>query len=163
MAKRLICIATAIVLFGCNSTADKESRKYADLSVSNDFSELLQFNSVKRFAPRYPEDQVVSRKQGCATIEYVVTAEHKIENIRLINSTHKSFAREAKNVIPKWNWQALSGAGMDKPIKLRTRFEYCLEDGKGNCAINKLIARSQCPGNDVVASVGTLISKEIAF
>lgn len=152
--KHLITISLLGLLFGCAATSQNETQQYPELSVTKDATELSVFSHLRKFPPRYPMNEASSGTEGCATIEYVVTEDREIEDIKVIDSTHENFADEAKKVIQNWNWMSLNRDALSAPIKTQTRFEYCLEDGSDNCSMRHLLAKTQCRGGDVVGSVG---------
>ena len=70
-----------------------------------------------------------------------------------------TFAKEAEQVVAKWKWAAMPAGILDKPVKTQTRFEFCLEDGSGQCRLEKLASKTGCSGSDIIASVGMRVSR----
>lgn len=150
----LIITSLIVMLFSCSSTNHDEAQSHINLKVTQPPIKLSTFITVNRFPPRYPMKEASSGIQGCATVEYVVTREQKIKDVRVIDSTNKNFAKEAKKVVSKWDWTGLKSDLLKSSLKAQTRFEYCLEDGSGSCSMSNLLAKTQCSGSDVVASIG---------
>ncbi|GGF81470.1 energy transducer TonB [Alteromonas lipolytica] len=150
------------LLLACstNQSTDKTVKSnYSDLPISADELTRPQWQTLSRFPPRYPKKEAMARNSGCATVEYVITANNMVTGVHVIESSSTYFAKEAQQVVNKWDWAALPTTILEKPVKTQTRFEFCLENGSGNCAMDKLQAKQQCPGSDVIASVGSVVRK----
>ncbi len=91
---------------------------------------------------------------GCAAVEYVITPDYQIKDIRLVHATSKHFAREAMLSVRKWQWADLPQGIITEPVKTKNRFEYCVETSEGYCAESRLRQERQCSGEDVLFAVG---------
>jgi len=154
--KYYIITAILVLLTACGATTKQSSQPYNDLSISSGSDASIIRSHLNRFPPKYPLKEASSGVQGCATIEYVLTANRKITDVSVIDATNKNFAKEAKKVVTKWDWNSLGTNTFETPIKLQTRFEFCLDDGHGSCNISKLMKHSACSGEDVIGSIGYL-------
>jgi TonB family protein len=66
--------------------------------------ESSKWSQLNRFPARYPIKAARKFIEGCATIEYVLTPQNEIKDVRIIASTKKYFADAAKDVIKNWDW-----------------------------------------------------------
>ncbi len=157
MKNIITAIASAtFIITGCQSVAPTEP---SASQASNTNAQSDDGAQLKRFPPRYPLNAARQGKEGCATIGYTLTPTRQITDIQIIDSSANGFATEAMAVIPKWNWSEYTGP-VPEAINLHTRFEFCLEDGSGRCSPEMLAARTNCPGNDVIISAGSVIKKQ---
>ena len=152
--KYLIIGLAPLILLGCKATDSATQQSFEHLSVVQ--GEILdqKWSNLKRFPPLYPIEEARASNEGCATVEYVVTPNYEIEDIKVVQSTSKYFAKEAKKNVAKWKWGNLPKGIIKDPIKTQTRFEFCLEQGDGHCSELNLSEITQCSGSDVIASVG---------
>jgi len=139
------------LLAGCSATDSSNEVSSHATGTSAKESSLAD---LKRFPPRYPKQQAINAREGCATIEYVVGTDREVTAVEVVSATNKDFAREASKVVRRWKWQSVSETAFQAPLKFQTRFEFCLENGNGNCADSVLATKDQCTGNDVIAVVG---------
>nr|WP_136252407.1 energy transducer TonB [Ningiella ruwaisensis] len=146
-------ILVVCALSGCAAT--NSQKKYGDLPLSEGAFNKSSFSELNRFPPRYPERAAKNSEEGCATVEYVVTPDYEIEDIKVVSATKHYFATSAKQVVQNWKWAEISSKELDKPIKVMTRFEFCLNESDFICSDQKL--SSACPGQDVIYSVGSAI------
>lgn len=154
--KQLAAISLGIFLVGCGATSKDTGQPSIGGQVTNATAENSPLAALNRFPPRYPRQQAKVFGEGCATVEYVVSQDHQISDIKVVSASHYDFGAAAEKVIPKWDWQSLPAGTLETPLKLQTRFEYCIDDGSGRCAMPRLVAKTQCSGSDVVASVGVV-------
>lgn len=152
--KYLINSSFSFVLLSIAVSTSANLKVNSEYGLSKELFAQADLSKLNRFPPRYPMKEARKGKEGCATVEYIVTAANKVEDIKVNSSTNKSFAAEAKKVIKKWDWQSVQ----HKPIKTQTRFEFCLDDGNGRCSMSKLLEKTECSGEDVIASVGIQVN-----
>ena len=152
--RNIIVVSLVTLLAGCNATTSDSSPGNTALHSPQESSGLASLN---RFPPKYPEKEAMNGKEGCATIEYTVGSDRKVSDINVIEASDAVFAAEARKVVSRWSWQTVSEDAFPSPVKFQTRFEYCLEEGNGNCLASALAARTQCSGDDMIASVGMKI------
>jgi len=140
----------ALFAVGCSST--KQDNKYPDVSVKQQEFNPSQLAELNRFPARYPERAAFNSIEGCATVEYVVTTNNEVAEIKVISTTEQQFAIEAAKVINKWKWSSLPKGMINEPVKIQTRFEFCLEQPNQSCETKA--ANSSCPGDDIIFSKG---------
>lgn len=157
--KHLAISLITLTILGCKSTEPEISQQFPRLEVIQGEMASNKWQPLARFSPRYPIVEAKARREGCATIEYVITPQYDILDIKVVDATSRYFGKESQNVLSKWDWSTLPKDILVSPIKTQTRFEFCLEDGNGRCSAPKLAARTQCSGSDVVSSVGSIIKK----
>lgn len=138
-------------LAGCSAT---DSSSDVSSHAPDASAKVSSLEDLQRFPPRYPKQQAINGTEGCATIEYVVGTDRKVSAVEAVSATNKDFAREARKVVSRWKWQSVSEAAFQTPLKFQTRFEFCLDQGNGNCAASVLATRGECSGDDVIAVVG---------
>ncbi len=153
MKQLCLLLCAAITLSACQTTPSPDSR-FASLPVSSQPHATGPFSALPRVEPLYPIEEAKAGGEGCATIEYVVTPDYQLHDIVSRDFSSRFFAREAKAAILKWQWQQLPAGLLTEPVKLQTRFEFCLENGEGRCAAEQLNARTQCRGDDLLPVVG---------
>lgn len=127
---------------------------YADLAVSEGALQHSRWQALQRFAPRYPDKDAQSRKEGCAVIEYVITPTYELKDIKMLSATGDRFAKQARQVVKKWKWSDLPAGIVQQTVKTRTQFQFCLEDGSGRCQSGGAGENTECKGADTIWSVG---------
>ena len=153
MKKQLFLIIPALILNGCAST--KVAYEYADLSVTQSEMQTTKWNQLTRFPAMYPRQAVMKSLEGCATVEYVITPQNEIKDIKVVNTTHSYFADVAANVVKKWKWSDLPKNIISKPVKTQTRFDFCFDSPNQECALVE--PSYSCPGEDLIFSSGRII------
>lgn len=152
--KKIALTTVTLILLGCNSTGNDNSVEHSQLTVIQGAISTNKWRELERFPPRYPLKEASKGTEGCATIEYVINANNELSEIKVIDYSSRNFAKEAKNVVKNWRWSTLPKGIITSAIKTQTRFEFCLEGNNQHCAIDRLAAKKQCSGKDVVASIG---------
>ena len=69
---------------------------YADLTLTEGALQQSNWQALKRFAPRYPEKDAIKGKEGCAVVEYVITPQYELKDIKVITATGDRFAKQAR-------------------------------------------------------------------
>jgi len=156
MNKKYISILGLFLLASCQNTP---SDQYQSLPLTE--AELLsnKWQSLQRFPPLYPIENARAGKEGCASVEYVITPENEVKNVKVIASTNKYFAKQAKLNVKKWKWSELPKGVLTAPVKTTTQFQFCLETGDGHCEQDDILTNNQCTGRDVIFSTGYRIKK----
>ncbi|TRY33442.1 energy transducer TonB [Aliiglaciecola sp. M165] len=145
---RFVVVTALLSISGCGSSFNNDS----DMQIARGEFTTAKWKGLERFAAKYPVEAAKNNVQGCATIEYVVTPENKITDIRVVSSSHDMFAESAQEVITKWNWSKLPKYILTSDLKTQTRFEFCLRQDDGTCQSAE--KEKACPGRDVIYSVG---------
>lgn len=149
------------VLSACTSTPPAQppatTSNFAALPVND--AELLtpKWQALKRFEPRYPIEEAIKGRNGCATVEYVITPDYQIKDLRVITATSKYFAKESLTQVKRWRWQELPAGILPAPVKTTSRFEYCLSGKEGpdnECDRGRMSQNTECSGTDVQTSIG---------
>lgn len=153
LKKQLILVIAALVVSGCAST--KAVNEYPNLAVTQNEIQSAKWQQLQRFVARYPISAAASSIDGCATVEYVITPQNEIKDLKVIASTRKDFAEAAKYVIKKWQWSDLPKNIVTQPVKTQTRFEFCIDKPKQQCPA--VIPVHACPGEDTLYSVGSKV------
>ncbi|MEC9260177.1 MAG: energy transducer TonB [Pseudomonadota bacterium] len=162
MKYAILTVFTAGFMVACGATepvATAAKNDYAQLPLTANVLTRPQWQALERFPARYPKKEVMAANTGCATVEYVIKPDNTVTSIRVAESSSRYFAKEAEQVVAKWKWSALPAGILDKPVKTQTRFEFCLEDGSGQCRLEKLASKTECSGSDIIASVGVRVSR----
>jgi TonB family protein len=157
--KNISIILFVIAVAGCSSTSSQYNSAYDSLPVTDNLLASQQWSGLKRFAPMYPVDQAKKGQSGCATVEYVITPDYQITNIKIVDTDGKTFGKEAEKVIQRWHWEDLNKGMLTQAIKTQTRFEFCLPDDK-DCSTSSLVPSTECRGGDVITVVGSIIRVE---
>lgn len=152
----LAIVSSLTLLAACQSSSKhvEAPLKYADLPVTDGILTKAEWQGFQRAEARYPIEGAREGKDGCATLEYVITPDYKITDVRIIAATAGPFAREALSAMQKWSIDTRQVGPISEPIKTQTRFEFCLENKAGRCALEQLYQRSSCSGTDVLPSIG---------
>ena len=105
MNRYVLGVVGTLVLVGCKTTPTEQ---YQSLQLTE--AELLseKWDKLERFPPLYPIEDARAGKEGCASVEYVITPNNEIKDIKIVSSTSKHFAKQAKLNVKKWKWSALS-------------------------------------------------------
>ncbi|WDE13713.1 energy transducer TonB [Thalassomonas haliotis] len=151
MKHHVITLLCLFALTACNSTAPN----HTNLPLTE--AELLtnKWQPLKRVEPLYPLESAKADEDGCTTLEYVITPDNQIEDIKVLESSNRYFARQAKSALIRWNWPQLKKNIISVPVKTRTRFEFCIEkQGEKHCDVTALVNNQTCSGTDVVPVVG---------
>ncbi|RTR36929.1 hypothetical protein EKG38_21760 [Shewanella canadensis] len=156
MNRYILGIVGTLALVGCKTTPTEQ---YQDLQLTE--AELLseKWEKLERFPPLYPIEDARAGKEGCASVEYVITQGYEIRDIKVVSSTSKHFAKQAKLNVKKWKWSELSKGIVQEPIKTNTQFQFCLETGDGHCSEKDSFENSQCSGEDVIYSIGYRVKR----
>ncbi|MDO6642185.1 energy transducer TonB [Shewanella sp. 5_MG-2023] len=156
MNRYILGIVVTLVLVGCKTTPTEQ---YQGLQLTE--AELLsqKWEKLERFPPLYPIEDARAGKEGCASVEYVITPDNEIKDIKVVSSTSKHFAKQATLNVKKWKWSALPKSIIQEPIKTNTQFQFCLETGDGHCSEISSIKNNQCIGEDVIYSTGYRIKR----
>ena len=162
MKNAVLTVFAAGFIVACGATEPATApgtSKYAQLPLSTDVLSLPEWQALERFPARYPKKEAMAANTGCATVEYVIKPDNTVTGIRVVESSSRHFAKEAEQVVAKWKWTAMPAGILDKPVKTQTRFEFCLEDGSGQCQLETLASKTECSGSDMIASVGARVSR----
>lgn len=159
----LFCVVAAIT--GCvkspsNNLKATSDYEYASLAVTSNELQSDKWAALKRTPAKYPAKAAMSLTEGCATIEYVVTPENDIKDIKVVFATDQRFAVEASKVIKKWNWDDLPKSIIAQPVKTQTRFDFCINKSTDQCKAAS--TQYACPSNDIIYSEGFIV-KEVRF
>lgn len=146
-------LISAIILSGCASTTMEN--EYPNLIVSNNEMQSSKWQQLNRFSARYPMKAVMKSDEGCTTVEYVITPQYEIKDIKVIASTKQYFADAAVDVIKNWKWNEVSNNILTEPVKTQTRFDFCLD--KANQSCKTIVPEYSCPGDDILYSTGRRI------
>jgi len=114
-----------------------------------------KWQQLQRYYANYPVKGISDLVDGCATIEYVITPQNEIKDLRVVTATRKNFADAAKFAVTRWEWASLPKNIISQPVKTQTRFEFCL--GKPNQPCTGPIPIHACPGEDALYSTGYVI------
>ncbi len=156
MTKYILGLVLGFTLVGCKSTP---TQQYQDLKIIE--ADLLsqRWENLERSLPLYPVHYARAGKEGCATIEYVITPSYEIKDINVISSTKQGFAKQAIHNIKQWGWSKLDKGILREPIKTSTRFEFCLESADKHCAKKSFLQNSECSGEDLIYLIGSEIKR----
>lgn len=155
MKTNISILITTLIIGGCAST--EVTKQYPYLSVTHNEMRSSKWSQLNRFPARYPVEAAQKSIEGCATIEYVVTPQNEIKDVRVIVSTRKYFADAAEYVIKNWNWSELPKNILTQPVKTQTRFDFCLDKPNQPCEL--LTPEYSCPSEDIIYSTGSVIKK----
>ncbi|MCH8536225.1 MAG: energy transducer TonB [Alkalimonas sp.] len=157
MKQYLTAFVGSIILLGCSNTTPPPPEQFPDLPLTE--AELLtpQWQELERITALYPVEDARAGNNGCATIEYVITPDYQLADIKIIDATSRHFALEAARAITRWSWSELAPGKLTEPVKTRTRFEFCLEHNEGDCEESRLQQERQCRGSDVILAVGHIV------
>lgn len=150
-AKLTLCSAL-LTLTACQTTPS--AMQYPELRVTDGLLATAQWQALSRVEPMYPIEAARDGKMGCATLEYVITPDYQITDVRIVETTARYFAREAEKSLQKWQWQSMPAGLISTAVKTQTRFEFCLENQEGRCAAEQLANHNVCSGTDVMPVVG---------
>lgn len=154
MKYKLALLSALFTLTACQSTPAPTSSQYNHLPLTDGLMATATWQQLTRSEPLYPIEEARPGKEGCATIEYVITPDYQITEVRTVDFSSRFFAREAQKSLLKWQVQALPAGLLTEPVKTQTRFEFCLETEEGRCAPAQLAKRTTCRGTDVLSAVG---------
>ena len=155
MKSNIGILISTFILGGCAST--KMENKYSDLSITDNEVKSSKWSQLNRFPARYPMEAAMKSVEGCATIEYVVTPQNEIKDVKIIVSTKKYFAEAAEDVIKNWNWSELPKNILTQPVKTQTRFDFCLDKANQPCELST--PKYSCPSEDIIYSTGSVIKR----
>ena len=140
-------ILGTIALMGCKTTPTEQFH-HLQLTEAELLSE--KWEDLERFPPLYPRENARVGKEGCATVEYVITPENEIKDIKVVSSTSRFFASQARKNVNEWKWSKLAKGIVQEPVKTKTQFQFCIETGDGHCSEEEPIENNQCSGKDII-------------
>ena len=152
-------------LVACSSTSDSaksvstniDDAKYDSLQAYNDLMTTKQISGMHIFAARYPISAAKKSLEGCSTIQYVITEDLSIANIKVISTSNKDFAAAAVTNVKRAKFEDFKLANQALPIKLQTRFDFCLQEDGVTC--QEKAETKVCKGTDTIYSIGSKIRK----
>lgn len=130
--------------------ADAATQDYSRLPVQQAVLHSPTWQALQRFPALYPLSAAMKHVEGCATVEYVVTPQNEVADLKLIAATDKRFAVEAVKVVKQWPWSNLTKGSISAAVKTQTRFEFCFDEPQQSC--ESKAKKSVCPGEDVIFS-----------
>ena len=153
-----------LLVAGCASTGKPAKvSPYANLPLTEAVLLQPKWQAMQRPEPKYPiEDAKAGNNSGCATVEYVITPDYQIKDLRLVTATSRYFGKEALSQVKRWNWQQLPAGLLTAPVRTSTRFEYCMSTATLpaiNCFETKMRENTRCSGEDVKTSIGFVIRR----
>ncbi|GHG71294.1 biopolymer transporter TonB [Alishewanella longhuensis] len=154
MKGKLTLFSALLTLTACQSASTAIPSKYTELAVTEGLLATAQYQSLDRIETRYPIEGARDGKDGCATLEYVITPDYQISEVQIVDASARYFAREAVQALQKWQWQSVPAGLITTPVKTQTRFEFCLENKEGRCALEQIAKRTSCRGVDALPVVG---------
>ena len=156
MNRYIPVIIGILALVGCNTAPTEQ---YNNLPLTE--AELLskKWESLERFPPLYPIEDARAGKEGCASVEYIITPNYEIKDIKVVAASSKYFAKQAKLNVAKWKWSKLPQGILQGPIKTNTQFQFCLETGDGHCSEKSYFENSQCSGEDAIYSIAYRVKR----
>lgn len=147
-------LIAVFILIGCVAT--KVENEYTNLSVTQNELQSPKWAELVRFPARYPESAVMNSKEGCATVEYVITPQNEVKDIKVITTTDKQFGIAATKVISNWKWSDLPKGIITHAVKTQTRFDFCFDTPNQSCAT--ITPKYSCPSDDIIYSSGMRIN-----
>lgn len=148
-----------LVMVGC-TTMDQTSVKPPLDAVTADATTneaVFSATGVHRLEPRYPIEDARAGRDGCATVRYMLTPEHQLLHVEVMEASTRSFGRESVAAVSRWDLSALPAGTVVENTWFDTRFEFCIETAAGKCDVEQLHQNTQCPGENVVPVVGYLV------
>jgi len=152
MKNYLGALIITLVASGCASTEIENGNEYANLPVSKNELQSAKWSTLNRFPARYPENAVMNSVEGCATVEYVLTPQNEVKDIKVVATTEKQFGTAAAKVVKNWKWSALPAGIIQQAVKVQTRFDFCFD--KPNQSCTTISPSYWCPGDDIIYSTG---------
>ena len=148
-----------LLLSACSSTNDTASAVsesiYPELQVFDNLMEKNQISGLFIYQAKYPIKAAKKSVEGCVSIEYVITEAGMVDDIRMVASSNPLFDKEAISVVKRAQINDLRLAQHSLPIKLRTRFDFCLNESDVSC--EEKAAAKICPAGDTLYSRGFLM------
>ena len=139
---------------GCASS--KVENEYTNLPVAQNELQSSKWTELVRFPARYPESAAMNSRDGCATVEYVLTPQNEVKDIKVITATEKQFGIEAAKAVKSWKWSELPKGIITQAVKTQTRFDFCFD--KPNQSCTTITPKYSCPGEDTIYSTGMRIN-----
>ena len=81
LKKQQILVIAALIVSGCAST--KAPDEYPNLAVTQNEIQSAKWQQLQRFVARYPISAATGSIDGCATVEYVITPQNEIKDLKL--------------------------------------------------------------------------------
>ena len=151
MIKKII-INSAIIavvsgaLVSCSSTVTPV--KHQQLKLTENELASAKWQTLKRLDALYPIEAARQGEEGCATIEYVITPDYQIEDVKIVAASKHYFGKTAKNAVKNWQWQQLTPGIITTAVKTQTRIDFCVQWGDKSC--ETVSERLDCPGQDLL-------------
>lgn len=146
-----------VLLAGCSS--NQSSEQFSDLPLTEAALRAPEWRSLQRYEALYPVDEARAGNSGCATVEYVITPDYRITDVKTTHSTSRHFAQQARQAITRLNFANVASGILTEPVKTRTRFEFCLQNNDGDCAVSMLQQERHCQGTDAFFSIGSRVKR----
>lgn len=74
--------------------------------------------------PPYPFELFQKQIAGRAVVEFVVQPDGTVEDVRIVEESHKLFGKWAREIVKKWRFRAASRDGVKIPWMLRVPFVF---------------------------------------
>lgn len=83
-----------------------------------------------RTPPRYPDAAASRGEEGYVLVQFNVTAEGRVEDVEVVESSSSVFTRAALSAVRQWRYWPRRENGVDVPrMGVQTQLDFMLEDG----------------------------------
>lgn len=163
--KATLCSVLLACVVACSSTSDSgqsssktaNDPKYNALQAKDNLMDTNQISGIKIFEARYPFEAAKKSLEGCATIEYVITEDLNISNIKVVSASNADFAASAVTNIKRAKFENFQLVNHSLPIKLHTKFDFCLQEEDVTC--QEKAQTKVCKGQDTLYSIGSIVRR----
>ncbi len=153
--KATLLVSALCALTGCSHQT--QSAHLIPIPLSDITDVNAHWSPLGRNESRYPKEAILAEKMGCTSLEYVINAAGRAEQIRVLTPSEDAFSEAAMETLQQWQWQATAANSGHLPVKSQTRFEFCIEHNGKPCDTRGLAQR--CPGEDMVRSTGQVYTQ----
>jgi len=114
---RTILLAIGVISLAIAHPAAMAQSTTTCAEVCSNYVEVMREGS-------YPREAIAQNlKQGSALVEFTLTAEGQVTNVRAIESSHPIFAAAAEGIVAKFQCK-----GLGKSVQIRVPLGYLLQD-----------------------------------
>ena len=151
MNRYILSVLALILLSGCQTSPPLQLQ---DVQLTEAELQTEKWSELKRFAPKYPVEEAIAGRDGCAAVEYVITPSYEIRDVKVLSSSSRYFAKQAELTVKNWKWSELPQGIIAAPVKTITQFRFCLDAGDGRCSVPATVDNAACSGKDTIYSIG---------
>lgn len=82
---------------------------------------------IHKEEPAYPRNELLAGKEGWVRLRFTVQPDGKPSDIRVVESSHRNFEKQARRAIPRWRFKPETVNGQAVATEVTTKIEFKLK------------------------------------